>query len=177
MVNGLWHYFGNPGQYSILRLDDGEPVRRHVLDVLRRIVVDGPTLVARLSPNASATLYQLVFDPGNEGREILVDVQSWSWLGPYILDALRDENVLAAANCGVLLGARVSGRERMSVDTEVLDGLFGDDANEVIEILDSMIDQLPAADQLLVRNVVGAARQHLAGGTMPDEQEGKTDVD
>lgn len=176
MVNGLWHYYGNPGPHSILRHEDGEPVRQRVLDSVRMLVTDGPTLVARLSPSASATLYQLVFDPGNEGSHILVDVQSWSWLGPLILEALRSGNVPAAANCGVLLGARVSGREQMTVDTEVLNEFFGDDASEVIEILDSMIDQLPQADKLLVRNVVGAARQYLAGGKVPDEQEGNADV-
>ena len=74
MVNGLWHYYGNPGQYSILQMGDGEPVRQHVADTLRASVTDGPSLVARLSQNASATLYQLVFDPGNDGRPVLVDV-------------------------------------------------------------------------------------------------------
>jgi hypothetical protein len=173
MVNGLWHYYGNPGSYSILQTEDAEAVRQHVLDTVRVCVTNGQTLVARLSPNASATLYQLVFDPGNEGRHILIEVSTWSWLGPHILDALRNGSAIAAANCGVLLGARVSGRERTTVDIEVLDQLFGDDASEVIDILESMIDQIPEADQSLVRNVVGAARQHLAGGALPNEQEGE----
>ena len=177
MVNALWHFYGTPGQQGILRMEDAESVRQHILDTLRACVTNGATLVARLSPNASATLYQLVFDPGDHAERILADVQSWSWLGPHMLAALRDGSVLAAANCAVLLGARVSGSERMTVDTEVLNGFFGDDASEVIDILESMIDQLPEADQSLVRNVVGAARQYLAGGALPDTHAGETDAD
>ncbi|MBB03185.1 MAG: hypothetical protein CMJ47_11100 [Planctomyces sp.] len=177
MVNGLWHFYGNPGLHSILRLDDGEPVRQYVLNTLQREITDGAALITRLSENASATLYQLVFDPGNEGTMILADVQSWDWLGPHILGALRDRNVTAAANCGVLLGARVSGRERMTVDTEVLDQFFGEDATEVIDILESMIDRLPETDQSLVRNIVGAARQHLAAETQTDGQEDEANND
>lgn len=176
MVNGLWHYYGIPSQHSILRLGDGEPVRRHVLDRMTACVTDGPSLATKLTPNTSATLYQLVFDPGSGGGRILADVQSWTWLGPSILAALRTRNVVAAANCAVLLGARVSAREQMAVDIEVLDQFFGDDAREVIDILESMIDQLPEADQPLGGSVVGAARQHLAAGASPDGQEGESDA-
>lgn len=177
MVNALWHYYGNPGPYSILRREDGESVRQYVIDTLRAILTDSPSLIARLSPNASATLYQLVFDPGNEGEQILVDVHSWSWLGPLILDSLRCRNLLAAANCGVLLGARVSGREQMTVDVEVLNEFFGDAASEVINILEEMIDQLPETHQTLTSNIVGAARQHFAEATTPAEECGESDSD
>jgi hypothetical protein len=178
MVNGLWLYYGNPGQYSILQIDDGESVRQHVLDTLRANVTDGQSLIARLHPNASATLYQLVFDPGNnEDQRILADVQSWSWLGAMILDALRSRNALAAANCGVLLSDRASGRERISVDVEVLNELFGDAANEVIDILDEMVDQLPEADQTRARNIVGAARQEFEGERTPTEGDCEVDAD
>ena len=125
MVNALWHYYGSPGRHSILTFESGEPVRRHILNTIKAIVTDGPSLVAKLSPNDSNALYQLVFDPGSEGDKTLVGVQSWKWLAPYILASLKDRNVIVAANCGVLLGARVSGRERMTVDTEVLDEFFG----------------------------------------------------
>ena len=64
----------------------------------------------------------------------------------------------------------------MKVDVKVLDQFFGDDAREVIDILDSMIDQFPRSEQTLIRNVIGAARQHLDGGTLPDTQEGETDA-
>ena len=175
MVNGLWHHYGNPGSYSILRLGDGEPIRRFVLDTLEAQVVDGPTLVTRLSQDAPANgLYQLVFDPGT-GTRFLADVQSWSWLGPHILDALRTKNIGTAANCAVLLGARVSSRDVMAADTEVLDCFFGSDAGEVIDMLDSVIDQLPESDQLLARNVVGAARQHLAVGDGLNRNNGDTE--
>jgi hypothetical protein len=177
MVNGLWHDCGYPDSYSLLKFEDAESVRRHLLDAIRSNVTDGPALTARLASNSSETLYQLVFDPGTRGDRILADVQSWCWLGKCVLDAMRAKDVLAAANCGVLLGGRVSGREKMTVDIEVLDHFFGKDASEAIDILESLIDELPQADQPLVANVVGAARIHLAGGALLDEQGDDSEVE
>ena len=79
-----------------------------------------------------------------------------------ILAGLRKRNVLIAANCGVLLGARVSERETCSVDNEVLFGFFGEDASEVVQVLDEIEEQLPESDRKLVRNVVNASRQAIA---------------
>lgn len=177
MVNGLWHFYGNPGKNSILRNDEGKPVRQHVHNIMKNNLSDAPSLIARLTPNNNATLLQLIFDRGNESVKILADVPTWAWLGCHILTALRNRNIVVAANCVVLLGSRVSGRERMTVDTEVLDHFFGDDASEVIDIIESMIDQVPEADQLLVRNVVGAARQHLSGAVIPKDDNQNSDVD
>ncbi|GAB5444336.1 MAG: hypothetical protein Fues2KO_46850 [Fuerstiella sp.] len=166
MVNALWHYYGSHRQHSIIRPDDTESVRRHILDRISDCVTDGTSLVAKLTPNASSTLYQLVFDPGENDERSLADAQSWAWLGRHILAELRNRNVVAAANCGVLL----SGQDRMTVNTEALDQFFGEDAAEVIDTLDSMVEQIPEAYQLLVSNVVGAARQHLAGEISPEEK-------
>ena len=55
----------------------------------------------------------------------------------------------------------------------VLDAFFGDSAAEVIDILDEMVDQVPQQDQMLVRNIVGAARQHFAGTPPLEVEEGE----
>jgi hypothetical protein len=175
LVNGLWHFWATGT--SPIRQEDRESVRKHILDELQRTLTDGNALISRLHPDLSSTLYQLVFDPGNDRGAILNDVGSWTWLGPVILEAVRSRNVRAVANCGVLLGARVPGRERMTVDTEVLDAFFGDSAAEVIDILDEMVDQIPEQHQMLVKNVVGAARQHIARTPrLNEEEEGEYDA-
>ena len=177
MVNGLWYYYGSRDRYLFLRLDDRKPVREHLLNTVRETVRDSIALISRLSPNNSGTLYQMVFDPGEDYEKILADVQSWSWLGTHVLEALKNRNAIVAANCGVLLGAPVSGREQVRVDTEVLDEFFGDEAGDVIDIIESMIDELPRDTQVLVRNVISAARRHLAGEPLSDEQEKETNAD
>jgi len=159
MVNSLWHFYGSPGRYSLLQMEDCESVRQHVLKTMKETIVDVESLIIRLTSKSSLTLYQLVFDPGTCAGRALVDVQSWSWLGPLILEALRMRNTVVAANSGVLLGARASDRERMPIDTEVLNEFFGEAANEVINILDETIDQIAESDQTLIRNVVRAARE------------------
>ncbi len=161
MANDIWYYYGSPRHFFV-RHEDMQEIRQHMLDAVRANVPNGESLNARLSSKSSETLFQLVFDPGHEEQRILADIQSWTWISPMILDGVRRRDIAVVANCGVLLGARVSGRERMTVDTEALDQFFGDDAAEVIDILESMIDQLSEADQSFARNVLGAARQHLA---------------
>jgi hypothetical protein len=176
LVSSLWHFWATGT--APVHPQDRQSIRQHAIEELRRTLTNGNALISRLHPQYSATLYQLVSDPGNDSAPELNDIRSWTWLGPVILEALRIRNVQAIANCGVLLGARVSGRARMSVDIEVLNGFFGESAAEVIDILDEMVDQIPEHDQLLVRNVVGAARQHFAG-TLPlaEEAEGGNDAD
>ena len=178
MVNALWHYYCTPGkQYSVLRMEDAELVRGHVVDTMRARVVDGSALIARLCPNVSKTLCKLVFDPGDHDDRILADACSWSWLSPHVLAALKSRNVLAALNCGALLDGRASKPEQVSVNPEVLDQFFGDDANEVIDLLESMIDQFPEAHQSHVKNLIGAARRYLTGGTVPETHAGEIDHD
>ncbi|GEM_PF-4613535 len=178
MVNALWDYCCIPkSKYSVLRMEDAELVRRHVVDTIRARVVDGSALIVRLSPNASATLYQLVFDPGDHDDRILADARSWSWLGPHVLAALKSRNVLAARNCGKLLDGRASTPEQVSVDTEVLDQFFGDDASEVIDLIESMIDEFPETHQSHVRNLIGAARRYLTGRTIPETHAGEINDD
>jgi len=163
MVYDLWYFYGQSSEYSILRFEDLEIVREGTLDAVKASISDGPSLVSRLHPGTAYVLCWLVFDSGNHsGEKFLTDPESWSWLGPPILEALRDNSPLAAANCGVLLGARVKAESQSAVDTEVLDAFFGNDAAEVINLLESMIDQIPEKDQPLVKNVIGAARIYLA---------------
>ena len=146
-----------------LRPEDRADVRQHQLDTVRASLSDGEALSRLLDPKYNAVLYQLVFDPGNEtGAPVLNDVGSWSWLGPIILDSLRRRDVCAATNAGVLLGARVSGRDTVAVDSEVLFGFFGHDAQEAVEILDDLIDQIEDSEHGLIRNVIDAARQEMA---------------
>ncbi|WP_417386826.1 P-loop NTPase fold protein [Gimesia sp.] len=163
MVNGLWHYYGSPGNRSILESSDHESVRLHILDSLQTLLTDGSILADKLSPNSPTTLYDLVFGSGSENRRILVDVESWSWLGLPVLDALRNGNLTTAINFLYLLSTRQPGTEQAIINTEVLDSFFGGNALETIEIIGSMIDQLPDFDQEHATNVIGAAYEHLTG--------------
>ncbi|NMC21700.1 MAG: hypothetical protein GYA33_14915 [Thermogutta sp.] len=171
LVNALWYYWGG----SILRDQDRQAVRRHSLNELQRTLTGGNALISRLHPHLSTTLYHLVFDPGNDRGATLNDVSSWSWLGPMILEAVRSRNVQALVNCATLLGGRVSTEKGVTVDVEVLDAFFGNSAHEVIDILDEMLDQIPEQHQMLVRNIVGAARRHFAGTPSSVEEEADND--
>jgi len=59
----------------------------------------------------------------------------------------------------------------------LFDPFFVDSASEVIDILDSMIDQMPQADQLLLGETVHAVREYLSRRVMSGEQVSVADVD
>ena len=40
LVNGLWHYYGNPGRYSIVGSEDGAMVRQLVLSQLKQTLIE-----------------------------------------------------------------------------------------------------------------------------------------
>ena len=162
LVNALWHFYGNPGRYSMLRMEDAEPVRRHLLETLRANISSGESLITRLCPSMSATLYQLVFDPGDEGRPILVDPRSWSWLGSPILQALRSGNVTVAENCASLLSTEGTTEQGGRVNLEALDDFFVNAASEVIDILDGMSATMSQVGRGRARTVVEAARKYSA---------------
>ena len=65
----------------------------------------------------------------------------------------------------------------MTINSEILDLFFGDHASEVIDILGTMIDQLPQSDQMLIGATVHAPREYLGHRLMSGEQVSVADVD
>ncbi len=176
MAHDIWYYYGSTDE-RFVRDDDMPTIRRHMLETVRANIVDTDSLIARLSVNSSVTLFHLIFDPGQRENAILADAQTWRWLAPMILDGVRRRDVAVVANCGILLGRRRSVFDEVAVNSEILDQFFGDNASEVIDILDSMIDQLPQPDQLHTRETVHAAREYLRHRIVTDEQGGVANVD
>jgi hypothetical protein len=175
-VNGLWRLYGNRGQFSTLSPEDEPPVRAYIVSLLAQVITDGDSLAAKLSPQSTSTLYRLVFATDDGSPATAGDVSAWRWLGPIILDALRNRNAVVATNCAVLLIARVSARDQATVDQEVLAAFFGDTGSEVIQILDEMSMQVSESERTLVRNVVKAASQVLEGTTPGIEKSAVADT-
>lgn len=161
LTNALWHYFGNPGAHSIILAKNGEDVRRYVRDEIRKNVADWKSLDEKLHDKELAAIYQLVFDPGVERQPILTAVTEWSWMGPIIFDAMRKGSVKAIGNCAVLLGARVSARDGVNIDVDVLKSFFGQSAGEVLDLIEEMKGRLPDAEHQMIENVVKAGRAYL----------------
>lgn len=158
-MNRIREFFGNADGYSILRKEDGEELSQHVLATLRHTVTDGPTLDSRLSPRHSAALYQLVFARGHEGDRAR-DVCSWAWLGPHIVVAMKNGSATAAANCSVLLDATLSSRSEPKLNIEVLNAFFGDQTAEAINLLETLIKDLPESERESATRIVQLARQY-----------------
>lgn len=167
LVNGLWHYFGSPGRYSLLRPEDTDPVRQTEIRVLRERLVSADALERVLHPTYPYTFYQLVFDPGDHNPTSSGDITLWTWMAPVLLDALRRGNALVGVGVAGLVSARDSGsrREPHAVDLNVLNGLFVGGAGEVVDRLGQLAARITDSEQQrLVKGVVESARVALASG-------------
>lgn len=149
LVNDLFFYWGS-SQFSILRDDDRDEVRRRVLQLARQHLSTCAHLRAAVNPKHSHSLYQLVFAPGEDDRPTVHrDVESWAWLGPVLLEALRQgDRTIASESWALLSSLRAGGPDGQSsqVDRTVLSGFFGEDASEVVHLLGRMCGAPNEAD-------------------------------
>lgn len=144
MVNSLWHNYGPPGGYSILRRDDGEEVKRHVLETLRGKFADPDLFERVLSTRHPWSLHHLVFDPDEEGTLGIGEIADWLWLGQVILRSLQRGNVSVAVLAAHLMAAADPGphRERWRANPDALFAFFPTDASEAASLLIGLAQQV-----------------------------------
>jgi hypothetical protein len=167
LVNGLWHYYGSPGQLSLVRHEDAALVRQTEIRVLRERLVSADALERVLHPSYPYTLYQLVFDPGDHNPDSTGDIQPWTWLSPFLIESLRRGNARVAAGVASLVASRDSGtgRKPYVVDLNVLNAFFPDAAVEVIDLMAKLAEQISDLEQRrLVDCIVESARVAMASG-------------
>lgn len=179
LVDSVWHYFGTPGKYSILRKEDCDEVRAHEISTLRDEIRDSDDLSRVMHPSHPYVLYQLVFDPGEHNPDSAGDIPAWTWIAPILLDALRGGNQVVAVGVSSLISRRDSGsrREPWVVDPNILFAFFPNDASEVVDLLCSLAKHVEAEDQqLLVRAIAESGRIAIQEReSTSDEDEPPTD--
>lgn len=148
---------------SIVRSEDKSKVREFVLEVAKEKLSDSQHLRRIINPKHSGELQTLAFRPSGDDHPTTTctDTESWKWLGPVLLDALKqgDETIAMevywlVANLGT--NARNSGKYQ--VDPAVLQGFFGEGANEVVQLLENMIGRLEGDDRKRVSAMVESAK-------------------
>ena len=166
LVNGLWHYFGSPGRYSLLLFEDSNPVRQHENGVFRQQLVSADALERVIYPKYPYVFHQLVFDPGDHNPKTVGDVSAWIWMGPVLLEALRRGNTTVAIGIARLVSPRESGTriKEGSVDLHTLRAFFQSNADEVIDRLGKIAPAINEPDyRYIVERVVESGRVALAG--------------
>jgi hypothetical protein len=162
LVLDLYHNWASPIS-GIVGLEDREQIRRAVHESAQQRFQNGQALIRAAHPRQPYELYHLVFPPDQpEGRaSILRGTEHWSWLGPFILDALRQQTHLFAPKVGYLISEHIQmqtpGTYIPRVVPERLQGMFGDQAEEVIRLLGEARDRLAGAEREFLDQVVRSA--------------------
>ena len=148
---------------SIVRSEDKSKVREFVLEVAKEKLSDSQHLRRIVNPKHSGELQTLAFRPSGDDHPTTActDTESWKWLGPVLLDALKqgDETIAMevywlVANLGT--DARNSGQYQ--VDPAVLQGFFGEKNTRVIQLLEDMSGRCEGDDCKRVSAMVESAK-------------------
>jgi hypothetical protein len=162
LVNSLWHYFG-AGNYTILRSEDRDRVRRHIIEVLRQQLTTAEALANVTHPAFRFVFDQLVFDP-NQHTPVQAGPEPWSWMGSVLLASLQSGQVTTAIGVCGLVAARDGSSRRVpsTADHALIRAFFGDDALQAVEAIDSLLPQVDENDRAFVTDIVQSARIGLA---------------
>ena len=161
LVNSLWHYWG-AGTLTILRPEDCDRVRRHIIKVLRQQLTSAEVLGQVTHPSFRYVFYQLVFDPGNRAP-VQAGPEPWSWMGSVLLAGLQSGQVTTAIGVCSLVAAR-NGNSRMepsTADCDLIRAFFGNDAPQAIDAIERLLPQIDENDRALVSEIVQSARAGL----------------
>jgi len=162
LVNSLWHYWG-AGNYTILRPEDLDRVRRHIIEVLQRQLTTSEALGQITHPKFRYVFYQLVFDPGDQAP-VQAGPKAWGWMGAVLLAGLQSGQVTTAIGVCSLVAARdgSSRREPSAADHALIRVFFGDEALQAIEAIERLLPQVDETDRAFVTDIVQSARAGLA---------------
>jgi hypothetical protein len=172
LLNAIWHFYGTPGQYSILRDEDSDQVRSFVVKLLRNALRTAEDLERVVTINRHWTLSQLVFDGGN-ARPTAVGLDSWAWLGPILLQGLRRESTVIAIETARLLSSRRGDAGRLVVDDKSLFGFFPNDAREVADLLGKNAISIKDTDDRELVKGIGESAKHAAAMRRKRAKDGK----
>ena len=129
---------------TITPFENKELIREYLVDELPKHYTDVQSLVMALNTSYPYILYQLIFDFSKNTTPIAEVTDNWKWLMEIVLEALREKDLTVAANVAVLMTERGSGgrTEPWRVSNELLEGFFGSNAKEVIDVLDELSETL-----------------------------------
>jgi hypothetical protein len=179
MVVDLWHEWGSIRCVFLRRNGDHADLRNNVLRILQKHLKDADALDRVLHPQHHYVIYQLVFDPGVNGRSELV-MSEWMWLATILLDGLRQNRAsIALEVCHLIVEHQQDRWQNLfKVDVAILTSFFGDNTREVIEIIERLCKNVESQEQLIVDGVVQSARvafpKREEGNEQKTEQGGET---
>jgi len=148
---------------SIVRSEDKSKVREFVLEVAKERLSDSQHLRRIINPKHPDELQTLVFRPSGDDHPTTTctDIESWKWLGPVLLDALKQGAKPIATEIYWLVASLKADTRKDSqyqVDPAVLHGFFGEGTAEVIQLLEDMIARLEGDDRNRVSTLVESAK-------------------
>jgi hypothetical protein len=155
LANDLWWY-GDKGGFVLP--DDRSVIRSSMISTLQSIGT--PVVTQTLSADVASALSDLVFSFSDSGPTEAIN--DFRWLGNLILAAIHQPH-RALAECLVhLLTYRTRRPDRQEndpiVDSDLLHGVFGANASDVIDFLGSMVDSVSSNTRPLLARVVAEGK-------------------
>jgi hypothetical protein len=103
LVNDLYHYWAS-SQHGIVRHEGRNKARGLILELLKKQLTTGESIISIAHPDLQYDLYQLIFPPGHDERPSEhVGIKEWAWLGPPLLAAFQRQPAMFAPKIACLI--------------------------------------------------------------------------
>jgi hypothetical protein len=137
-----------------------------ILTIARRDFTNGESLLRLCDARLPFVLRRLVFPDvmnGEEDMSLYVGLSGWSFLGPSILDALRNAPHRFASHVGYLVANRregtVPGTLVYTLDRDLLTGFFGEQSAEVVDIISNSTHHFGGSNKNMLLDIARSWRQ------------------
>lgn len=149
---------------SIVRSEEKSQVRESILEVAKDKRSDSQNLRKIIDPKHSCELQTLVFRPSGDDHPTTTctDIDSWKWLGPVLLDALKQgDEAIAVQIYWLVASLKADTRKdnQYRVDSAAWHGFFGERTAEIVQLLEETIGRLEGDDQNRVRLMVDSVKR------------------
>lgn len=172
LVNALYHRWASAHEDFSLDISQRERVRQVIWQAAQSTYKTSSDLFRALSHATDYELSWLVFPIDRKIKPSTYrNPVDWQWLGGILLDCLRQQ----PGRLSMMIAHLISTAERQTfapavtyvVRSEVLSGIFGHDATQVVALLAATRDRVGEGDTLILDQVVSSAEQLLQSDSSP----------
>lgn len=179
LTNALYYDWASDRDGRVLDNSQRATVRQAIYETSQRIYQSGQDLLAALRPGMRYEIAWLVFPIDNSvSPSAYRNPADWRWLGPILLDGLqRQPERLALSIAHLISVAKRDPFDHVAISVmrdEVLRGIFGDNAAQVIRLLAGELNRTEGEDRRFLEQVVNSAEQLLGGEPRPVQESNGT---
>jgi hypothetical protein len=163
LLEDIWHLFVDRDgkEESFIAGEKRAELWCYLVQSLRTSLVDRDAVDRVVDSSHPMALRHLLYESDNCDSDSKVNWIHWHWIVPVFCDSLKGGNADLAVMLAELFTSRDESLEKniIVVDPDALEGLCGDSAKEVVDLMALLVGNVQKdSERLLIEAIVGSAR-------------------